>query len=235
MFFSPVFNREGCIVYSTSIFATTLVSILCVFVSALSSFLSIVLNKTVALFTARLVPVLVLFIWTVAVVLAVIVGSLGRITLIFWPGNFVRSFDSATTQGLAGMYLTQSVVSVSLVTSVFFYLAIYVKVRVSSRRINTTNNAQRTMKERKTAARLFCICMTFCITYLPASSFMSLSSLPGGLRKDVYLASLYWYRIMVMFDPLLYGLLFSQIKLAFYSIILRKSNNSIGDSMTTQD
>ena len=201
------------------------VALLCIFISALSSFLSIVFNKTVALFTARFTHVLVAIMWSVALVISSTLTMLAQIVSIYWPGNFLYGFDVSTTVGQVGLALTQAFVFLLLFSSLLLYLAIFFKVRVSSRRVNAANNVQqRTVKEKKTAARLFCICMTFCITYMPYAICLGANpTFLATIRKDIFIATLYWFMIMLVLYPLLHGLLFTQIKEAFYSIILKKS------------
>ena len=140
-------------------------------ISAVQSFVRVILNKQDSwLLMAKYQTAIIAAIWLFYLTFALIAHTVGEIFVYVLPSNIIFAFNVKALGGLI-FYLVGTVVPLVLMfVCVMMYLGIYIRLRLSSRRVHAANNqmsAKRQARERVTVIKLFVLCFCFLLTYVP--------------------------------------------------------------------
>ena len=207
-------------------------------ISAVQSFVRVILNKEDSwLLMAKYQPVIIAAIWLFNFTIALIAHTVGEIFVYALPSNIVIFFSENVFVGLIFYLLSTVVPLVLMFVCVMMYLGIYIKLRRSSRRVHAANNqisAKRQARERVTVIKLFVLCFCFLLTYVPKClGALFAVFLPGKYYTTLYILSVVVIPVVLYsLNPVLYGVLFKDIKVAFQEYIVMKVV-PIGNSSNT--
>ena len=181
-------------------------------------------------------PLLLCVIWLASVGMAVPRVYPGSAIVMYWPD---WCFTYGTSLTIIRTILTNLSTFTPMVLALVFYIHIYIVVKRSARKVQSSNsnndNNKRNKNSRRMAIILFVLYSTFTAVYLPFLIFFFVDeyvSVPVQ-RYWISIANL-GLMLVSSCNPLLYGLLFKDISKAYNSILCScvKKNNQQSFELT---
>ena len=203
-------------ILSSTTQAATVLSFL---LSALQRYLTIVHNKTPRIFKRQYLPFLLLSIWILAFILVLpFLTTFGELYVMYWPDLCYIELSTVIWNIGNVLYALFVVVPMISVLGLYIHIIIIIRRAAKIRQGQSTSNS--TNKSHKTAMILFILYITFSVGFVPYILRSAAFALLGpSMEKYVYLFIWYFYMIVCMINPILYSLLFNQIKQAYMQII----------------
>ena len=197
------------------------------FTSAVQSFVSVVLNKHKSwLLKAKYQPIIIATIWISNLSIAVAGYTFSELYVYILPSNPIFYYDKNNYNAYS-MYIVYAVVPMLLMfICVVLYSGIYLKLRLSSRRVHATNSqtSNRQARNNRTVIKLLVLCLCFVLTYTPswmlAIFFMTISL---NHLIEFYIVCMAFIPIVVYtLNPIMYCMLFRDIGTAFHKHVFKR-------------
>ena len=196
------------------------------FTSAVQSFMSVVLNKQASwLLKAKYQPIIIATLW-ISTLCACFMGyATLDIYVYILPSNLIAYYDKYNYDAYSLYIVYVIVIMLLMSTCVVLYSGIYVKLRLSSRRIHATNSqtSNRQARDKRTVIKLLVLCLCFVLSYTPmwmlTIFFMSLSL---NHLMEIYFVCMALHIVVYTLNPVMYCMLFTDIGTAFHKHVFKR-------------